>query len=134
MSGINLFRFSQRSRKSLVGVHSDLVVVATTALLTVPGDLDFFVLEGLRSRYRQKQLVKEGASTTMNSRHLTGHAIDVVILVNGKPSWDFALYQRLAVHFKDAGRHHHIPLEWGGDWETLRDGPHYQLPWKEYPL
>ena len=25
------------------------------------------------------------------------------------------------------------PVEWGGDWKTLKDGPHFQLPHGAYP-
>ena len=124
-------KFSQRSRDNLRGVHSDLVIVVTTALLTSP--LDFVVTEGLRSRARQQQLVDSGASKTMNSRHLTGHAVDLAVWLDGSIRWDWGLYDRLAVHVKDAAALHGIPIEWGGDWESFRDGPHFQLPWSEYP-
>ena len=124
-------KFSQRSRDNLRGVHSDLVIVVTTALLTSP--LDFVVTEGLRSRARQQQLVDSGASKTMNSRHLTGHAVDLAVWLDGGIRWDWGLYDRLAVHVKDAAALHGIPIEWGGDWESFRDGPHFQLPWSEYP-
>lgn len=124
-------RFSQRSRDNLRGVHADLVIVVTTALLTSP--LDFVVTEGVRSRARQQQLVDSGASTTMNSRHLTGHAVDLAVWLDGSIRWDWTLYDRLAVHVKDAAVLHGIPIEWGGDWQSFRDGPHWQLPWSDYP-
>jgi hypothetical protein len=74
--------FSTASYRKLLGVRPELVAVATLALDRSP--LDFRVTEGLRTLSRQQQLVKEGASRTMNSRHLTGHAIDVVALIGGK--------------------------------------------------
>lgn len=95
--------------------------------------IDFTVLEGLRSVDRQEQLVSSGASKTMNSRHLTGHAIDIAPLLNGKVSWDWPLYYPLADAVKLAAKEKNIPIEWGGDWRTFKDGPHWQLPWKEYP-
>lgn len=124
-------RFSQRSRENLRGVHADLVIVVTTALMTSP--LDFVVTEGVRSRARQEQLVNSGASKTMNSRHLTGHAVDLAVWLDGSIRWDWTLYDRLAVHVKDAAALHGIPIEWGGDWQSFRDGPHFQLPWSDYP-
>lgn len=124
-------QFSQRSRDNLKGVHADLVVVTTTALLI--SDIDFVVTEGLRNEARQRQLVKSGASTTMNSRHLTGHAVDLAALVGGEVRWDWPLYEKLAVAMKNAAKHHGIPIEWGGDWTSFRDGPHFQLPWNKYP-
>lgn len=95
--------------------------------------IDFTVLEGLRSVDRQRQLRNSGASKTMNSRHLTGHAIDIAPLLNGRVSWDWPLYYPLAEAVKLAAKEKGIPIEWGGDWRTFKDGPHWQLPWKEYP-
>ncbi len=72
---INNFRFSQRSENNLKGVNPALVQVVRRALeLSI---VDFGVTEGLRTVERQKELVAKGASQTMNSRHITGHAIDV---------------------------------------------------------
>jgi len=44
------------------------------------------------------------------------------------------LYEQIALAMKAAAAELRMPLEWGGDWTTLRDGPHYQLPWGNYPL
>jgi len=88
------------------------------------------VIEGLRTRSRQKQLVAKGASTTMNSRHLTGHAVD---LVPYPIAWDWPLFYPIADAMKSAAKGLGVPLEWGGDWKSFKDGPHFQLPWKEYP-
>ncbi|CNI75430.1 M15 family metallopeptidase [Yersinia pekkanenii] len=70
------FRFSQRSENNLKGVNADLVKVVRRALELSP--VDFGVIEGLRTVERQKELVATGKSQTMNSRHITGHAIDVL--------------------------------------------------------
>ena len=48
---------------------------------------DFQVQEGLRTRERQAELVARGASRTMHSRHLTGHAVDLVALGGAEISW-----------------------------------------------
>ena len=90
-------------------------------------------LEGLRSRSRQKELFDSGASTTMNSRHLTGHAVDLGAWVTGGVRWDWPLYYKIADAMKQAAEELGVPIEWGGDWETFKDGPHFQLPWKHYP-
>jgi len=95
-------------------------------------DMDFMVLEGLRTTERQKQLVTQGASKTMNSRHLTGHAVDLAPMFAGKISWDWPLYHRLAKIVKAAAAAEKVPLQWGGDWRTFKDGPHWELPWKIY--
>lgn len=125
------FTLSDRSKKRLQGVHPDLVRVVERAIELTP--VDFVVTEGLRTKARQKELVAAGASQTMNSRHITGHAVDLAALVGGKVRWDWPLYSKLAEGMKTAAIELDIPLEWGGDWKSLRDGPHFQLPWKDYP-
>lgn len=125
------FSFGQRSLDRMKGVHPDLVRVMKAALATSP--IDFMVLEGVRTLTRQRQLFAAGATKTMNSRHLTGHAIDIAPIINGKISWDWPLYYRIAAVVKEAAKAQGVKIEWGGDWRTFKDGPHWQLPWKGYP-
>lgn len=125
------WKFSQRSRDNLLGVHADLIILAAYAL-TVSA-VDFVVTEGLRSEERQQELVAAGASQTMDSRHLTGHAIDVAALVNGDVRWDWPLYARISEAMADASRRFGIPVEWGGNWTSFKDGPHFQLPRHTHP-
>lgn len=126
-----MFKLSTRDNTKLSGVHPDLVRVIKTA--ADMSELRFTVLEGLRSVERQKQLMAAGATRTMNSRHLTGHAVDIAPVIDGKISWDWPLYHRLAAIVKSAAAQEHVPVEWGGNWRSFKDGPHWQLPWKQYP-
>lgn len=121
----------QRSLSRLEGVHPDLVRVVKKA--AAMSSLDFTVLEGLRTAARQKQLLDLGATKTLNSRHLTGHAVDLAPMVGGTVRWDWPLYHQLAVIVKDAAKAEKVPIQWGGDWRTFKDGPHWELPWKQYP-
>ncbi len=121
----------QRSLTRLEGVHPDLVRVVKKA--AAMSDLDFTVLEGLRTEARQKQLMAQGATRTMNSRHLTGHAVDIAPMIGGTVRWDWPLYHRLAEIVKRAAAAENVPIQWGGDWRTFKDGPHWELPWKQYP-
>jgi len=120
----------QRSLSRLEGVHPDLVRVVKKA--AAMSDIDFTVLEGLRTLERQRQLVAAGASKTMNSRHLTGHAVDLAPMVDGEISWAWPQYHRLAKIVKAASAVERVPLTWGGDWR-FKDGPHWELSWKQYP-
>jgi peptidoglycan L-alanyl-D-glutamate endopeptidase CwlK len=123
------FKFSVRSKRALEGVHPDLVRVVTRALeLTT---VDFMVTEGLRTKVRQAALFAAGASTTMNSRHLTGHAVDLAAWVGGV-RWDWPLYHELAKAMKAAASELGIPIVWGGDWRTFKDGPHFELDRRTY--
>lgn len=124
-------KLDARSERSLVGVHPDLQrIVRRAAELT---DVDFVVTEGLRTVARQKKLVQKGASRTMRSRHLTGHAIDLAAKVGGQIRWDWPLYHKLAAAMKAAAESLGLPLTWGGDWKRFRDGPHFELPRESYP-
>ena len=125
------FRLSSRSRARLVGVHPALIAVVEAAITRTP--VDFMITEGLRTAERQAALVKAGASRTTRSRHLTGHAVDVAALVEGQVRWDWPLYGRIAEAFKAAALDLKTPLIWGGDWKTLRDGPHFELDRKAFP-
>ncbi len=126
-----MYKLSSRSLQRLDGLHPDLVKVVKRAIQIT--DIDFTVLEGMRTVERQKELVKKGASKTMNSRHLTGHAVDLAPLHDGKVSWDWPLYYRLEKVVKKAAKDVGVQIEWGGDWKSFKDGPHWQLPWKKYP-
>lgn len=125
------FILSRRSLKNLEGVHEDLVKVVRRALEIT--EVDFTVIEGVRSYEKQAQLLKTGATRTMNSRHLTGHAVDLAAWVNGKIDWTWSYYCTIAEAMKTAAKELGVSVEWGGDWVTFKDGPHFQLSWKEYP-
>lgn len=129
---MNDFIFSERSKNNLVGVHNDLGTLAYQALKL--STVDFCITEGLRTIEQQKLLVKQGKSQTLNSRHLSGHAIDVFAYPDASGSWDFAYYEMIADAFKKASVITNLPIEWGGDWKTFKDGAHFQLPWRDYPL
>jgi peptidoglycan LD-endopeptidase CwlK len=128
---------SPRDRTRLQGVHPDLVRVIERARTRV----SFVVTEGLRTRERQVELVRIGASQTMNSRHLTGHAVDLAYWLddgdgaveNGEIRWDWPLYARLGEAVKQAAREEGVPIVWGGDWPRFRDGPHFELDRNVYP-
>ncbi|WP_410498667.1 M15 family metallopeptidase [Chitinibacter sp. S2-10] len=152
------FSFGQASLKELKGVHTDLVAVVTRAIaLTVQ---DFSVHDGVRTITEQQKLIAAGASQTMDSRHLTGHAVDLVPYINGKRRWEWAPIFVIADAVRVAARELAIPLRWGGAWDVdfttssespedwvssyvahrkkqgLRafiDGPHYELPKAKYP-
>jgi peptidoglycan LD-endopeptidase CwlK len=124
-------KYSQRSLNSLKGIHPDLRRVIDRALQDSP--LDFVVIEGLRTLERQKQLKASGASRTLNSRHITGHAVDLLPIGPGGPAFDWPLYDKLGPAVKEAAEKEGVALNWGGDWKSFRDGPHFELDRKRYP-
>lgn len=133
------YTLGDRSKARLRGVHTDLQRVVELAITLT--EQDFSVGEGLRSVERQRTLVAKGKSTTMNSRHLTGHAVDLLpypfdgdVDEDGIPNiedWD--QYYPIADAMKSAAEQLGVDLEWGGDWKSFKDGPHFQLSWEIYP-
>lgn len=115
----------ERSEKRLEGVNDALVNVVRRAarITTIP----FIVTEGVRTKDRQAQLVAKGASKTMNSKHLTGRAVDLAAVIDGEVRWDWPLYHKLAKAMKDAAAECGVSIVWGGDWRTFKDGPHFEL-------
>lgn len=126
----------QRSEGNLKGVHPDLVKIYRRAVQF--SDLDPVVTCGPRSVAEQKRLVAIGASKTMNSRHIPGKdglakAIDVAFIFGPDLRWDWPLYKNFADVMKKAAKELGLVIEWGGDWRSFKDGPHFQLPFSKYP-
>ena len=126
-----MFKLGKKSIERLQGVHTDLVRVVERAIDLTP--VDFTVLEGLRSPERQQTLVASGASQTLNSRHITGHAVDLGAWVDNQVDWSWPLYHQIANAMKAAATELGIPIVWGGDWKTFKDGPHFELDRRYYP-
>ena len=119
------FVLGQRSKDRLKGVDERLVKVVERAIELT--EIDFTVLEGLRTPERQKQLVADGFSQTLKSKHLTGHAVDLGALVNGAVSWDKQHYHTIAKAMKKSAEELKINIRWGGDFKSFFDGPHFEL-------
>ena len=122
------YKLGTRSMQSLSGVHPDLVDVVKLAITIT--EVDFTVIEGIRNINRQRQLYKAGKSTTMNSRHITGHAVD---MVPWPVDWeDLERFNVMAEAMKTAAEVQEIPIVWGGDWKSFYDAPHFELNRKKY--
>lgn len=131
-----MFKLGLRSLMRLSGVHPDLVRVVQRAIKI--SSVDFTVVEGVRTLARQRELFSQGASKTLNSRHIPGadgfgKAVDLAPWVGGTVRWDWPLYHPLAKAMKEAARIEGVPIVWGGDWKTFKDGPHFELDRKTYP-
>ena len=153
------FILGKKSLSELEGVHPALVAVVKRAIeLTVQ---DFGVHDGIRTLEEQKQLVAKGASQTLDSRHITGHSVDLVPVINNKFRWEWPPIYVIADAVRTAARESDVRIRWGGAWDVdftnttdspedlianyvtrrraacLRvfvDGPHYELSPTDYPL
>ena len=120
-----MFKLSEKSLQRLTGVHPDLQAVVKRAIEITP--VDFLVVEGLRTKERQAYLLDSGKSRTLNSYHLTGHAVDIAPIVDGKVSWDWKFFHPMAAAMQKAADELGVKLTWGGSWKTFPDGPHFQI-------
>lgn len=129
---MSTFQLSQRSLDRLVGVHPDLAEIVQLAIQRTT--VDFTVVEGVRTLERQREYVARGASQTMDSYHLPqadglSHAVDLAPLIDGVIPWsNWQAFAGLARVVKACAAELGVPVEWGGDWKTLKDGPHFQIP------
>jgi peptidoglycan L-alanyl-D-glutamate endopeptidase CwlK len=124
-------KYQARTQKALKGVHLDLRMVIEEALLRT--EFPFFLTEGLRTLERQKELLKAGASRTMRSRHLTGHAVDICPLVGGEPNWKTPAFRAPLLAIREAAKKLKVNVEFGADWKSFKDHPHVQLSRKSHP-
>ena len=122
------YKLGTRSLQNLSGVHPDMVAVVKKAIEIT--EVDFTVIEGIRNISRQRELLKAGKSTTLNSRHITGHAVD---MVPWPVDWeDLERFEAMSEAMKTAAEELEIPIVWGGDWKSFYDAPHFELDRKKY--
>lgn len=126
-----MWQFSQRSEQRLVGVNPALVMVVRRALAL--STVDFAVIEGLRTPERQQKLFESGASRTLNSRHITGHAVDIAPVIDGEIRWDWPAFMPLVSAMRQAAVECGVPVVHGADWKKFKDGPHHELNRSVYP-
>lgn len=110
------FKLSQKSIDRFDGVKNELIDVVTRAIEI--STVDFGVTEGLRSIETQRKYVETGKSQTMDSKHLTGDAIDLVAYINGQVSWELNLYDNLADAMKQAAIEKNVGIRWGAAWNV----------------
>lgn len=120
-----MYKFSKRSLDNLKGVDERLVKLMKEVLTISP--YDFGITEGLRTIEKQKEYVRTGKSQTMNSYHLKGKAVDIVVYKDREVTWKLDYYKEIADIVKEIAKEKGLKITWGGDWKTLVDGPHFQL-------
>lgn len=119
------YKLSNRSLNNIKGIDHRLIILLGLMLEYAP--YDFVVTEGLRTKERQAQLVKEGKSKTMNSKHIDGKAFDIAILVSGEVTWQHSYYKEWADVFLKLAERLGFNITWGGNWKTFVDCPHFQI-------
>ncbi len=109
-----MFKLSKRSLGNLEGVNDDLSLCVQRAIEIT--DIDFGVIEGLRTKDRQRLMVEKGLSQTMKSKHLSGHAVDLMAYLKGRPCWELRVYEEVAESMRFAAKEQGLCLRWGAAW------------------
>lgn len=94
--------------------------------------IEIIITQTLRTKEEQDALYAQGRTTSGNivtnvrypySMHCWGLAFDIEVKVDGKVTWNrLDLYERVGQLGKSLG------LRWGGDFKTIKDRPHFELP------
>lgn len=110
-----MFHLGVGSEEHLRGIDPRLERCVRRAITTT--STDFNVYEGLRSLERQQELYRNGASRTLDSYHLTGHAVDLVPFLGGRVQWQQPLCNQVAIAMREAAVYFGVPLTWGAVWD-----------------
>jgi len=114
-------KLGKRSKKNMEGIHPDLIKILEEAIKRY----DFSVIDGLRTMEQQKKLYAEGKSQTLKSKHLTGHAVDIVPY---PVDWnDVGRFKDLALIVLEIASQMGIGIRYGGNWKSFKDYPHFEL-------
>jgi len=113
-----VYKLSNRSLDRLNGVDDRLVEVVKAAIQET--EVDFGVIQGLRTLEEQKKLFESGASQTMKSKHLDGLAVDLMAYIGGRGSWELNVYDEIADAMKEAAVKVDVAVRWGAAW-TVTD-------------
>lgn len=114
------------------GVKADLMRVYNRAAeIARQQGYTIHIRQGVRTKEEQHRYFSKGTSKTMNSRHLTGDALDLAVKYSGKQTdeQDWYWVRRINVAMQQASKETGVPIEWGGNWKSFKDGFHWQLPW-----
>ena len=132
---IRKMELNTRSKNNLKGVHPALINVVNKSAEIVTEKLPnyhFVITDGVRTLERQKQLLAEKKTKTLNSKHLTGHAVDIAVFIDGKITWDLKEYKLVVSLFKEAAKELNVEIECGADWIKFIDAPHIEINPNKY--
>jgi hypothetical protein len=105
-------RFGRRSKARLKGVNVKLVNVLNELIKI----MDVTIIEGVRSKERQAELLEKGATKVKYSRHMEGKAVD---LAPYPIDWnDRERFHYMGGMIRGIGKQMNVNIRWGGDWDS----------------
>jgi len=108
------FKLSKKSLTRLEGVQPVLVNIVKRAIEIT--EIDFGVIEGIRTIEKQREYVAQGVSQTMNSKHINGEAVDLMAYIGNRASWELNLYDDIADAMRQAAIELETGIKWGAAW------------------
>ena len=131
---MKMYKFSKRSLDNLKNVDQRLVDICNELIK----EIDFTVIEGYRTLERQKELFDTGFSKIDGIKKKGKHnyspslAIDIIPYKKGHNPFDGSeestkMFKELNKSFDKVAKKLGIKYEWGGNWKTFVDLPHYQV-------
>ncbi len=133
-----MFSFSEKSLERLSTCDDRLQKIANLAIKI--STVDFGISCGHRSIEEQQKLYAQGRTAPgkivtyvdgVNRMSMHNYnpsrAFDVYAYVNGKARWAKSYYYAIADAVKQAADTFDIEIEWGGDWTSFHDLPHFEL-------
>ena len=106
------YRFGKRSRERLEGVNVKLVNVLNELIKI----MDVAIIEGVRSKERQAELLEKGATKVKYSKHMEGKAVD---LAPYPINWeDRERFHYMGGMIRGIGKQLGFKIRWGGDWDS----------------
>lgn len=136
--------FGKQSFKNLEGQHPDLVRLMKEAIKDSP--VDFTITDGGRTVAMQQALYAKGRTAPggivtnadgvkNKSNHQAKadgfyHAVDLYPYVNGAIDFNDKAnrLKTIADHIKATAKRLGIRINWGGDFKSILDRPHFELP------
>jgi peptidoglycan L-alanyl-D-glutamate endopeptidase CwlK len=125
IKGELIMELSKLSLERLEGVDERLKAIVIECAARCP--YPFNVSEGLRTKEQQREYVRQGKSRTMNSKHLTGKAVDLYPLTMNRKQVDWSRFDELADLMQQVASDQGTEIVWGGNWKTFVDKCHFEL-------
>lgn len=125
--------FSAAAERRLKGAHPHLIKLFREVDRRWPGT--FTILDSQRGKAAQEKAFDLGNSRAHFGQ--SAHNWDPAIALDVVPlpiNWTkLEPFRLLGGRVKKVAAEMKIPIQWGGEWTTLRDYPHYELkPWRTW--
>ena len=121
-----MYKYSTTSKKNLNTCDNRLVFL----FMAVIEDIDCSIICGYRGRKEQEEAFNDGTSLIKfpYSKHNKNPSKAVDVIPYPFKGWDdLEQFEKLAKVVKQKAEGLGINIKWGGEWQSLKDFPHWEL-------